>query len=97
LHKLRPTTFSSEAGRLSTIKSGANRGLRVEDPGDGRLLESFDRPKKFDGFGQYGLSKLLAMMFAAKLIEKINSKEVIINCTDPGPKAGTAFFRNGNS
>jgi hypothetical protein len=97
LPKLRPTTFSFEAGRLSIINSGASRGLSVEDPGDVRLLELFDRPENFDGFGQYGLSKLLAMMFAAKQAQNINPKEVIINCNDPGPTAGTAFFRNVNS
>jgi NAD(P)-dependent dehydrogenase (short-subunit alcohol dehydrogenase family) len=97
LPKLRPTTSSSESGRLSIVNSGASLGLSLEDPGDGRLLDSFDRPEKFDYFGQYGLSKLLVMMFVAKLAETINPKEVIVNCTDPGATKGTGFFRNVNS
>jgi NAD(P)-dependent dehydrogenase (short-subunit alcohol dehydrogenase family) len=97
LPKLRPITSSSEAGRLSIVSSGASLGLSLENPGDGKLLESFDRPENFDGLGQYGLSKLLAMMFVAKLAETINPKEVIVNCTDPGATKGTAFFRNVDS
>ncbi|KAF2869148.1 hypothetical protein BDV95DRAFT_596807 [Massariosphaeria phaeospora] len=97
LPKLRPTTSSPESGRLSIVNSGASLGLSLEDPGDGRLLDSFDRPDKFDGLGQYGLSKLLVMMFVAKLARTINAEEVIVNCTDPGATKGTAFFRDVNS
>jgi NAD(P)-dependent dehydrogenase (short-subunit alcohol dehydrogenase family) len=97
LPKLRPTTSSTEPGRLSIVNSGASLGLILEDPGDERLLDSFDRPEKFDGFGQYGLSKLLVMMFVAKLAQKIDPEEVIVNCTDPGATKGTAFFRIVNS
>jgi NAD(P)-dependent dehydrogenase (short-subunit alcohol dehydrogenase family) len=97
LPKLRPTTSSPEPGRLTIVNSGASLGLSLEDPGHGRLLDSFDRAEKFDGFGQYGLSKLLVMMFVAKRAQTINPKEVIVNCTDPGATKGTAFFRNVNS
>ena len=97
LPKLRPTNSSSGPGRLSIVNSGASLGLSLEDPTDGRLLDSFDRPDKFDGFRQYGLSKLLVMMFVAKLALVVDQKEVIINCTDPGATKGTAFFRDVNS
>jgi NAD(P)-dependent dehydrogenase (short-subunit alcohol dehydrogenase family) len=97
LPKLRPTTSSSESGRLSIVNSGASLGLSLEDPGDGKLLESFDRPEKFDYFSQYGLSKLLVMMFVAKLAQTIKPKEVIVNCTDPGATKRTEFFRNVDS
>ena len=96
LPRLRPTTSSPESGRLSIVNSGASLGLSLEDPG-GRLLESFDRPESFDGFGQYGRSKLLVMMLVAKLAQTIDPKEVIINCTDPGATKGTAFFRDVDS
>jgi NAD(P)-dependent dehydrogenase (short-subunit alcohol dehydrogenase family) len=97
LPKLRPTTSSPEPGRLSIVNSGASLGLSLEDPGDSRLLESFDQPEKFDGFNQYGLSKLLVMMFVARLAQTISPKEVIVNCTDPGATKGTDFFRNVDS
>jgi NAD(P)-dependent dehydrogenase (short-subunit alcohol dehydrogenase family) len=97
LPKLRPTTSSSEPGRLSIVNSGASLGLSLEDSGNGRLLDSLDLPDKFDGFNQYGLSKLLVMMFVAKLAQTINPKEVIVNCTDPGATKGTDFFRSVDS
>lgn len=97
LPKMRPTNSSPEPGRLSIVNSGASLGHSLEDPGDGRLLDSFDRPEKFDALGQYGLSKLLIMMFVARLAEKIDRKEIIVNCTDPGATKGTAFFRDVNS
>jgi NAD(P)-dependent dehydrogenase (short-subunit alcohol dehydrogenase family) len=97
LPKLKPTTSSSEPGRLSIVNSGASLGLSLENPVNGRLLESFDQPEKFDPFTQYGLAKLLVMMFVAKLAQTINPKEVIVNCTDPGATKGTEFFRNVNS
>jgi NAD(P)-dependent dehydrogenase (short-subunit alcohol dehydrogenase family) len=97
LPKLRPTTSSSEPGRLSIVNSGASLGLSLETPVNGRLLESFDQPEKFDGFNQYGLAKLMLMMFVAKLAQTINPKEVIVNCTDPGATKGTEFFRDVNS
>jgi NAD(P)-dependent dehydrogenase (short-subunit alcohol dehydrogenase family) len=97
LPKLKPNASSPEAGRLSIVNSGASLGLNLEDPGDGKLLESLERPEGFDGLNQYGLSKLLVMMFVAKLAQTINPKEVIVNCTDPGATKGTAFFRDVNS
>ncbi|KAH5139448.1 hypothetical protein HBI56_226380 [Parastagonospora nodorum] len=97
LPKLRPATSSSEPGRLTIVNSGASLGLGLEHPGEGSILESLDRPEKFDGFGQYGLSKLLVMMFVANLAQTINPKEVIVNCTDPGATKGTAFFRSVDS
>jgi NAD(P)-dependent dehydrogenase (short-subunit alcohol dehydrogenase family) len=97
LPKMKPTAASSEPGRLSIVNSGASLGVSLEDPGKGKLLNSFDQPKKFDGFAQYGLSKLLVMMFVSKLAQMINPKEVIVNCTDPGATKGTAFFRDVNS
>jgi NAD(P)-dependent dehydrogenase (short-subunit alcohol dehydrogenase family) len=97
LSKLKPTASSPEPGRLSIVNSGASLGLNLEDPGDGKLLESLERPERFDGLNQYGLSKLLVMMFVAKLAQTINPKEIIVNCTDPGATKGTAFFRDVNS
>jgi NAD(P)-dependent dehydrogenase (short-subunit alcohol dehydrogenase family) len=97
LSKMRPTTKSSEPGRLSIVSSAASSPLSIEDPGNGTLLDSFDQPKNFEFMNQYGLSKLLVMMFVAKLAQMINPKEVIVNCTDPGATKGTDFFRNVNS
>lgn len=88
---------SSQPGRLTIITSDSALGVKLEDPGEGGLLDSFDRPEKFDGFGQYAKSKLLITMFTARLAEAVDPDEIIINCCNPGPTKGTAFLSNVNS
>lgn len=69
LPKMKPTTASSEPARLTIISSDASLGFKLENPGEGSVLDSLDRPQKYDGFQQYALSKLLITMFAAQLAE----------------------------
>lgn len=97
LSLMRPTASSPEPGRLSIVNSEAALPVELEDPSEGGLLDSLDRAETYDGFSQYSKSKLLVMMFVAKLAEITNPDEVIINCTDPGATKGTAFFREVDS
>ncbi|KAI4599101.1 hypothetical protein KJ359_002058 [Pestalotiopsis sp. 9143b] len=94
---MRPTTSSPEPGRLSVVNSEAALPVELEDPAEGGLLDSLDPAEMYDGFSQYSKSKLLVMMFVAKLAEVVDPDEVIINCTDPGATKGTAFFRELDS
>lgn len=89
--------LSSEPGRLSIVSSDAALGARLEDPGEGGVLDSIDRPEGFDGFKQYSRSKLLITMFCARLAEAVDPDEVIINCCNPGAVKGTAFLRDVES
>jgi NAD(P)-dependent dehydrogenase (short-subunit alcohol dehydrogenase family) len=91
------SSSSSEPGRLSIISSDAALGARLEDPGEGEVLDSVDRPEDFDGFKQYSRSKLLITMFCARLAEAVDPDEVIINCCNPGAVKGTAFLREVES
>jgi NAD(P)-dependent dehydrogenase (short-subunit alcohol dehydrogenase family) len=91
------SSSSSEPGRLSIISSDAALGARIEDPGEGEVLDSVDRPEDFDGFKQYSRSKLLITMFCARLAEAVDPDEVIINCCNPGAVKGTAFLREVES
>lgn len=97
LPKMKPSASSPEPGRLSIVNSEACLGVTLGDPGESRLLDSLDRPDEFDGFGQYAKSKLLVMMFVSKLAQVVRSKNVIVNCSDPGATKGTAFFREIDS
>jgi NAD(P)-dependent dehydrogenase (short-subunit alcohol dehydrogenase family) len=97
LPKMKATALSSEPGRLSIISSDAALGIRLEDPGEGKVLDSVDRPEDFDGFKQYSRSKLLITMFCARLAEAVDRDEVIINCCNPGAVKGTAFLREVES
>ncbi|KAK6208458.1 hypothetical protein LQW54_006804 [Pestalotiopsis sp. IQ-011] len=94
---MRPTASSPEPGRLSIVNSDAALPAELEDPAEGGLLDSLDRAETYDGFSQYSKSKLLVMIFVAKLAELVSPDEVIINCTDPGATKGTAFFREIDS
>ncbi|KAL5113211.1 hypothetical protein ACEQ8H_008918 [Pleosporales sp. CAS-2024a] len=96
LPKMRPTPTSKEPGRLSIVNSGASLPLSLDDPGNQRIVDSLDRPEQFDALKQYGVSKLLVMMFVAKLADTVDPSQVIINCTDPGATKGTSFFRHAN-
>jgi NAD(P)-dependent dehydrogenase (short-subunit alcohol dehydrogenase family) len=100
--RLKPSgsASSSGPGRLTIIGSDSALPVRIEDPGDGGLLDSFDSPDRvqgFQGFEQYATSKLLITMFAARLAETVSPDEVIINCCNPGATKGTAFLDDVNS
>jgi NAD(P)-dependent dehydrogenase (short-subunit alcohol dehydrogenase family) len=96
--KMKPSASSSSGpGRLSIVTSDAALGTTIEDPGESGLLESLERPEKFEGFTQYAKSKLLITMFGARLAEVVNPDEVIINCCNPGATKGTGFLSNVDS
>jgi NAD(P)-dependent dehydrogenase (short-subunit alcohol dehydrogenase family) len=97
LPKMKPTSSSSGRGRLTIITSDASLGVKLEDPGKGRLLDSLDRPEKFEGFQQYSMSKLLITLFGARLAETVDPNEVIINCCNPGTVKGTVLMREMDS
>ncbi|CAO2649650.1 Nn.00g070350.m01.CDS01 [Neocucurbitaria sp. VM-36] len=96
LPKMKPTTSSTGPARLTIISSDAALGLKLDDPREGSLLDSLDRPDKFDGYQQYSRSKLLITMFGARLAELVSPDEVIINCCNPGATKGTEMMREGS-
>jgi NAD(P)-dependent dehydrogenase (short-subunit alcohol dehydrogenase family) len=96
--KMKSSASSSVGpGRLCIVTSDAALGTKLEDPGEGGLLDSLERPDTFDGFSQYAKSKLLITMFSARLADIIDPNEVIINCCNPGATKGTAFLNNVDS
>jgi NAD(P)-dependent dehydrogenase (short-subunit alcohol dehydrogenase family) len=95
--KASASSSSSGPGRLSIISTDAALGARLEDPGEGGVLDSVDRLEDFDGFKQYSRSKLLITMFCARLAEAVDPDEIIINCCNPGAVKGTAFLREVES
>lgn len=88
-----------EPGRLTLISSDTALTVPLSDPGeDNSLLDSLDRVETFDGYAQYGVSKLLLTMFVAKLAtdeRNFVSAEVIVNVSNPGPTRGTELVSNG--
>ncbi|KAJ9150678.1 NAD(P)-binding protein [Pleurostoma richardsiae] len=94
LPKMRPSASSPGPGRLTIITSDVALGAKLEDPGEGGLLDSLERPEKYEGFQQYTRSKILVTMFGARLADAVDPDEVIINCCNPGAVKGTAFLRD---
>lgn len=57
------------------------------------ILDLMDNPTRFVKFQQYMDSKLLLMMFAARLAETVSADDVIINVCNPGMTGGTNLGR----
>ncbi|KAF2790136.1 NAD(P)-binding protein [Melanomma pulvis-pyrius CBS 109.77] len=95
--KMKPSVSSPEPGRLTIITSDASLGVKLDDTHEGGLIDSVDRPEKFEGFQQYARSKLLITMFGARLAQAVDPDDVIINCCNPGAVRGTAFLHNVDS
>lgn len=60
----------------------------------GPILPFLDDPTRYTRFEQYRDSKLLLMMFIAKLAEKISPDSVIINVSNPGLTANTGLGKS---
>ncbi|KAK8856088.1 Short-chain dehydrogenase/reductase tropG [Apiospora arundinis] len=93
---------ASEPGRLTLVGSDSALTATLTDPGkDVGILDYLDRDRpegaRFDGFAQYGDSKLLLTMFVAKLAaEFVSADDVVVNVTNPGPTWGTEIIsKNG--
>ncbi|KAK8012831.1 hypothetical protein PG991_010206 [Apiospora marii] len=88
-----------EPGRLTLISSDAALTAPLSDPGEGNsLLDSLGRAEAFDGFAQYGVSKLLLTMFVAKLATGgrfVSADDVVVNVSNPGPTRGTQLVAQG--
>ncbi|KAI1640679.1 hypothetical protein F4809DRAFT_589741 [Biscogniauxia mediterranea] len=57
----------------------------------GSVFEFMDDPARFAKLPQYANSKLLIMMFVARLAEKTSPKDVIISVCNPGHTGGTGL------
>lgn len=93
-----PTDPVRGPGRLTLISSDAALTAPLSDPGEeNSILDSLDRAETFDGFAQYGVSKLLLTMFVAKLATGhfVSADDVVVNVSNPGPTRGTQLVSNG--
>ena len=81
-------------GRLLIVSSAV--ALTANPPPDDSspLLPSFDDPKAFDPRQQYGMSKLLGLMFLYKLVDYVSADDVVVNMIEPGFTKGTELHRD---
>jgi NAD(P)-dependent dehydrogenase (short-subunit alcohol dehydrogenase family) len=79
---------------LSIVTSDAAYNTTTKSVGPGPILPSFDNRDAFSGFDWYCKSKLLQIMFVAKLAEQVSSSDIIINTVNPAMTKGTSFFES---
>ncbi|KAI0148092.1 NAD(P)-binding protein [Hypoxylon sp. NC0597] len=96
---LKSKSPAGEPGRLTIV----NAALALTAPlpttnGHKSLLAALDDPKGFVNYSdkQYNLSKVLAQMFAYKLIDYVAADDVIVNLVCPGFVKGTELSREVN-
>ncbi|CAK7212616.1 hypothetical protein SCUCBS95973_001524 [Sporothrix curviconia] len=107
LPTLKPAHGTPDAapGRLTLVSSDTSLGETLptvppspsqEADGAGSktiLLDAMDDPATFQAFPQYGRSKLLLDMFAAKLAaDVVRPQDVVVNLCNPAATRGTGFF-----
>ncbi|RKL49766.1 hypothetical protein BFJ72_g1222 [Fusarium proliferatum] len=76
---------------LTTVNSLTAHLCKFPNKDERPLLASFDDPKitPWSSQERYGVSKLLNQLFLARLCEKVNPDDLIINMVDPGLTKGT--------
>ncbi|KAF2001231.1 NAD(P)-binding protein [Amniculicola lignicola CBS 123094] len=77
---------------LSIVTSDAAHNTTRQSFGLAPILESFDDRDAFSGFDWYCKSKLLQVIFVAKLAERVRSSDLIVNTVNPAMTKGTSFF-----
>ncbi|KAI1097271.1 NAD(P)-binding protein [Jackrogersella minutella] len=90
---------SGTPGRITIV----NAALALTAPmptnnGHRSLLAALDDPKAFANLTdkQYNTSKVLAQMFAYKLVEYVSADDVVVNLVCPGFVRGTKLGRDAN-
>lgn len=82
-------------GRLTIVHAALSLVVPLPTTnGHKTLLGGIDDPKYFVADKQYNLSKVLAQMFAYKLVDYVSADDVIVNLVCPGYVKGTDLGRN---
>lgn len=86
-------------GRLTIINAAlALTAALPTTNGHKSLLAALDDPKAFVNYTdkQYNTSKVLAQMFAYKLVDYVSADDVVVNLVCPGFVKGTGLSRDAN-
>ncbi|KPA35891.1 ww oxidoreductase [Fusarium langsethiae] len=89
---LKKKSLSSKPGRLTVVNSGTAMHCELPEAKSDPLIPAFDFKATFDGMSHYAKSKLLGQLFIDKLARHVDSKDVIINCVDPGLTKDTGLM-----
>ena len=78
---------ASTVGRLTIVASGTAYMAKFANHAADPLLASFDSDKGWNmnaAVDRYSTSKLMVLMGMLKLSERVDPREVVVNCVDPG-------------
>ncbi|KAI1773951.1 NAD(P)-binding protein [Hypoxylon cercidicola] len=85
----------STPGRLTIVHAALSLIVPLPKAQDHKtLLRTMDDPKTFAAGSQYNLSKVLAQMFAYKLVDYVSADDVVVNLVCPGYVKGTGLGRD---
>ncbi|KAI0599278.1 hypothetical protein F4775DRAFT_552170 [Biscogniauxia sp. FL1348] len=85
----------SVVGSDTMYSADVATSLSSSSSSSGSVFEFMDDPGRFAKLPQYANSKLLIMMFVARLAEKTSPKDVIISVCNPGHTGGTGLGHDG--
>jgi NAD(P)-dependent dehydrogenase (short-subunit alcohol dehydrogenase family) len=83
-------------GRLTIVSSGVALWAKMPNRNERPLLSSFDDTKisPWDPVERYFSSKMLGHLFFVRLLEYLNSDDVIVNMVEPGMCKGSELHRD---
>ena len=92
---LKSKATPGKPGRLTVVNSGTAYFASMPHRNKTPLLKNYTTlsKEKWDPTEQYSASKALGHFWIAKLAEKVNPDNVIVNLVDPGLVKGTALHR----
>lgn len=79
---------------LSIVSSDTAYWCTMET--EGPVIAQLDREEGFSTMEQYKGTKLLEMLFVAKLAEQVSAEDVVVNLVNPGLTTGTSLSRNSS-
>jgi NAD(P)-dependent dehydrogenase (short-subunit alcohol dehydrogenase family) len=83
---------SSGPGHLSLVGSDTAHHADLGDTSAG-ILNTFEREEEWEGFKIYSNTKLILLMFIAKLSEIVDPDVAVVNVVNPGAVSGTQLLR----
>lgn len=85
---------ATDSGQLTIVGSDTAFSASFPDPDANSIFQSLDDEQRYTSMGRYPLSKLMLIMFTARLAEHVSSDPVIVNVMNPGFCSGTSLNRD---
>ncbi|KAL4932570.1 uncharacterized protein BDV17DRAFT_300682 [Aspergillus undulatus] len=91
---LREKKATGKPPRITIVSSALALVTKFAEQNAEQLFPAFDEPRNWQIPERYNTTKLLLLMFVAKLTGGVNPDEVVINCVEPGLVRNRGLDRN---